>query len=56
MKQSQNFDRINNTLTKQLNGELTELSEEEIALLFDYRTVNKEQQAVINTLIEKLSK
>ena len=43
------------TLTTQLNGTTTELTEEEIALLFDYRTVSEEQKAEINSLVEKLS-
>lgn len=37
----------------ELNGELTELTEKEIALLFDYRTANNEEKAKIEELIEK---
>ena len=43
------------TLTTQLNGTTTELTEEEIALLFDYRTVSEEQKDEIRSLVEKLS-
>ena len=40
-----------NTIITQLNGKKTELTEEEIALLFDYRLADKECRKEIEELI-----
>ena len=45
-----------NTIITQLDGKTTELTEEEIALLFDYRLADKESREEIQTFIENLNK
>lgn len=49
-------DKHNNRMTTILNGKRTELTEDEIVLLFDYRISDEESQKEIRTLIESLKK
>ena len=43
-----------NTIITQLDGKTTELTEEEIAFLFDYRLADKECRKEIEEFIEKV--
>ena len=49
-------DEHNDRITTILNGERTELTEDEIELLFDYRMSDKDIRKEIQKTVEKLSK
>ena len=49
-------DNCNNILLTNLNGEPTELTEDEIELLFDYRLADEDSQREIQEVIKNLKK
>lgn len=48
--------KLNNRIITILNGSLTELTEEEIALLLEYRMADEEGKEKIEELIKNLNK